>query len=283
MSDIKRPVLRYHGGKFLLAKWIISHFPPHRIYTEAFGGAASVLMQKPRSYGEVYNDRWDTVVNVFRLLREPVTAARLREALILTPYSRTEYAGCSDLLLNEEHDPIEKARKTILRSFMGFGSAATNAAHATGFRANSNRAGTTPAHDWVNYPSHIESFVKRLQGVVIENRDFAGVISQHDGPDTLHYLDPPYPQSVRRMDRGNASYAHEIDDTIHREMAAQLKTVRGGNYLRLPLRSLRRTISRLFTGRKKGFCRWRRAPGGMPLDQPGGGFKAEQNPFYGNG
>jgi DNA adenine methylase len=58
---IDRPVLRYHGGKWLLAEWIISHFPPHRIYTEVFGGGGSVLMQKSRCYAEVYNDKWDRV------------------------------------------------------------------------------------------------------------------------------------------------------------------------------------------------------------------------------
>ena len=65
-----RPVLRWHGGKWMLAPWIISQFPPHRIYTETFGGGASVLMRKPRSYSEVYNDLDGELVNLFRVMRE---------------------------------------------------------------------------------------------------------------------------------------------------------------------------------------------------------------------
>lgn len=227
MTTIKRPVLRYHGGKYLLAKWIISHFPAHRIYTEAFGGGGSVLMQKPRSYAEVYNDKWDTVVNVFQVLRDPASAEKLEQLLRLTPFSRTEFnrTGYSDV--EEAIDPVEKARLTILRSFAGFGSASTNGKHSTGFRAKSWRSSTTPAIDWGNYPDNIRSFVDRLKGVVIENRDYADIIRQHDSPDTLHYLDPPYPQSTRNMQRGNASYAHEIDDTVHMAMAEQLDGIKG--------------------------------------------------------
>lgn len=33
-----RPVLRYHGGKWRIAPWIIAQFPAHRVYVEPFGG-----------------------------------------------------------------------------------------------------------------------------------------------------------------------------------------------------------------------------------------------------
>lgn len=224
--QISRPVLRYHGGKWKLAPWLLTMFPEHRVYVEPFAGGASVLMRKQRSYAEVYNDRWDAAVNVFRVLRDPIKAQRLREMLKLTPYSRTEFMAVrfSDMAGLED---VEAARMTILRSFAGFGSASTNGDFATGFRANSNRSGTTPAHDWMNYPSHIERFTARLTGVIIENKDAIEVMRQHDGLKTLHYVDPPYPHSTRVMARGNASYAHEMSDDDHRKLASELKALRG--------------------------------------------------------
>jgi DNA adenine methylase len=222
----RRPVLRYHGGKWKLADWIISYFPKHRVYVEPFGGGASVLMQKDRSYAEVYNDKWDVVVNVFQVLRDADKAEQLKKVLELTPFARTEFNSAFG------HKPasladVEAARLCILRSFAGFGSASTNGDYATGFRSNSNRSGTTPAHDWVNYPTHIHSYVKRLQGVVIENKEASEIIAQHDGLETLFYVDPPYPHSTRNMQRGNAAYAVEMTDDQHRALAEQLKSVQG--------------------------------------------------------
>lgn len=91
MSEIiKHPAIRYHGGKFRLAPWIIEQMPEHTCYVEPFGGAAGVLLQKPRSYAEVYNDLDSEVVNLFTVLRDPEMNQRLRDACALTPYSRDE-------------------------------------------------------------------------------------------------------------------------------------------------------------------------------------------------
>lgn len=217
---VTRPVLRYHGGKWRLAPWILSHFPKHRIYTEGYGGAGSVLFQKSRCYSEVYNDLDDSVVNVFRVLREPTTAARLAELLALTPFSRAEW-----VLAHEQTDePVERARRTIVRSFAGFGSDSTLIHRNTGFRSNCNRMGTTPAVDWSRYPDHIRAFTSRLSGVLIDSKPALDVLREHDGSRTLHYVDPPYPLSVRSTRRG---YNFELTDDDHRDLATVLRSLRG--------------------------------------------------------
>lgn len=219
LPDASRPVLRWHGGKWVLAPWIIGHFPKHRVYVEPFGGAASVLIRKPRSYAEVYNDLDGEVVNLFRVLRVPEWASELVATLRLTPFAREEFAGAYD----RSEDAIERARRLIIRSFMGFGS--NGHARATGFRANSNRSGTTPARDWSNYPDCLVAVIERLQGVVIESRDAKEVMTAHDGPETLHYVDPPYVLSTRSDP--SKDYAHELTDDDHAELLAHLNTLAG--------------------------------------------------------
>jgi DNA adenine methylase len=224
-----RPVIRYHGGKWKLAPWIIGHFPPHRVYVEPFGGAASVLMRKPRSYAEVYNDLDTGMVTLFRVLQDLEQRDRLIRALEATPFARAEF----ELAYESTDDPVEVARRLCIRATMGFGSNGHNPRAKTGFRANSNRSGTTPARDWTTFPDNLRRVAQRFTGVVIECRDALEVMAAHDGPETLHYVDPPYVIATRSLKnpcdikyRGGM-YAHELDDDDHESLAVHLHALEG--------------------------------------------------------
>lgn len=222
MSAPSRPAIRYHGGKWQLAPWIISHFPPHRIYVEPYGGGGSVLLRKPRSFGEVYNDIDGEIVNLFRVLRD--RGAELRRMLYFTPYSREEF----EISYEPTDDELEQARRTLVRSFMGFGSVASVGAKS-GFRANGHREFTTASDDWLHYVEKLPQTIERLRGVVIECKDGLEVMKQQDGPDTLHYVDPPYVHSTRHKRNAycKKGYRYELSDSDHVDLAGELDRLEG--------------------------------------------------------
>jgi DNA adenine methylase len=225
----RRPLLRYHGGKWLLAPWIISFFPPHNIYVEPFAGGGSILLRKQRVYAEIYNDLDDEIVSLFRVVRD--RGPELIRALELTPYSRREF----HVSFRFSPDPLEQARRNVVRSYMGFGGNLTRqnrdlTPQRTGFRTYSKKnRRSIPAGDWHTYPSCLALIVERLRGVIIENKDAASVVHEHDGPATLHYIDPPYVHSTRGFDAGGThrGYRHEMSDDQHRELAEVLRSVKG--------------------------------------------------------
>jgi DNA adenine methylase len=186
-----RPVLRYPGGKWILAPWIIAHFPPHQCYVEPFMGAASVFFRKPRAYAEVLNDLNNDIVNLFGLLRDPGRARILERLLRLTPFAAVEYEAA----YTPTDDRMEQARRFLVRSWQGFNSEGA-LGYTTGWRRNRDRRGTLPAHDWGRFPDHITSFTQRLQGVIIESRDALALLPVYDRADTLWYIDPPYDETA---------------------------------------------------------------------------------------
>ena len=220
---ITSPPLRYHGGKWRLAPWIIRHFPPHAHYVEPFGGGGSVLLRKAPSQLETYNDADGEVVTFFRVLRERPEA--LARAIALTPWARAEYEATFDPLPPDCPDPdLERARRFYLRSWMSMGGGAT-ARWRTGWRYHVRPQTPTTTERWRRL-DHLFAVAERLRLVQIEQDDALEVIRRYDAPETLYYLDPPYVHSQRSKWRG-AAYRHEMSDDDHRRLAELVHGLRG--------------------------------------------------------
>ena len=214
-SKPTRPVLRYHGGKWRIAPWVIGFFPEHETYVESFGGGGSVLLRKPESRNEVYNDLDEELCNLFKVLRG--RGSQLIKLLKLTPFSRTEFERCF------EHggSDIERARKSVFRSICGFGTAGYF--RKTGF-STSIKGGNCRSHEWANYPESLSAVVERFRRVVVENRPAIDVMQRNDSPSTLHYVDPPYVSETRSSAK---DYHHEMTDEQHVELAECLHSLKG--------------------------------------------------------
>ncbi len=183
---------------------------------------ASVLLRKQPSYSEVYNDLDGDLVNLLCILRDEDQRNKLIIQLKLTPYSRAEFE--QSYLLSENN--IENARRTIVRSFMGFGSAATNRNHVTGFRGKSHRTTSNASSDWFNYPDALHTIGERLRGVIIERKNAFDLIQYHDSHETLFYADPPYLHQTRHQGAGRC-YQHEMNNKDHEHLLLQLRALKG--------------------------------------------------------
>lgn len=220
MTTMQHPLIRYHGGKFRIADWIIAQFPVHKTYVEPFGGGASVLLAKEPSQIEVYNDLDSEVVNLFRVLRNPEQRLQLAEQIDLTPFSRAEFV---EAYLDTDC-PVEKARRMIVRAQMGFGSAGATKGY-TGFRAIGGRQKNYEISLWNNYSSRILNAAERLKQVYIENQDALKVISYYDSAETLFFVDPPYVMDTRS--KNIVAYRHELTDAQHVELLELLNNLQG--------------------------------------------------------
>lgn len=210
-----RPLLNYFGGKWILAPWIISHFPEHKIYCEPFGGSLSVLLRKPRTKREIVNDVDGELFNLYLVARD--CGRELNDRLKLTPHSRQEYK----LSMEKSDDPIEMARRTIVRCYFGIGDSFIHSHNA--FRT-SKTPNTCGAKSWVNYGNAFDEIIQRLAGVTIENLSYEKMFQKYDSKETLWYLDPPYAPSTRTKKH---NYREDWSSLKHVSFLGEVKKLKG--------------------------------------------------------
>ncbi len=200
-----KALLRYPGGKTLLAPWIVSHFPAHESYLEPFVGGAAVLLRKKRVAIEAVNDLNGELVNLLIVLRDqPDELIQLIES---TYYARDEW----ELALVAEGSQLERARRFFTRCFLSFRPFDS----AMSFRRQRKYSGgMVPASKLFAKTEHLHGLAARLRGVCIENIDAFEFIKIYDYPGALFYVDPPYVFSARKTNK--ALYSHDsMSDADH--------------------------------------------------------------------
>lgn len=214
-------VLRWHGGKGLLADRLVPLLPPHDTYCELYGGAAAVLLAKEPARFEVYNDLNGRLVEFFRVLRD--RTEDLADAIAFTPYSREEYVRAFE----PTDDPVERARRFAVISWMtvqgfsGHDDRPTHWRRLTHMRPTGRRA---PAVQWSTLDDRLRAAARRLRRVQIDKRPALELMRVYDQRDVTFYLDPPYPMSTRT---GPKRYSSEMGNQDHRALLRAARRAKG--------------------------------------------------------
>ena len=216
-NEVKRPPLRYYGGGWNRAPWIISHFPRHDNYLEPCFGAGGVLLRKKRAKLETVNDLDERVINFFQVLRE--RPRDLIDMINLSPWAENEIRAAADTAA----DPLEDSRRFFMLCWGSIHGGPTGG-------SKSVRIQTDPRNRWSSPPNQAFNrddlllVAARLKSLQILNRDALGVIDRFLGSGCLVYFDPPYVVETRSRASG---YTHEVTNSWHVDAADLLRRHNG--------------------------------------------------------
>ena len=218
MSDSIKPLCIYMGSKMAIADWIVPMFPKHKTYVEVFGGTAAILLNKPKSPVEIYNDKNIFMSNLFECIIRYYD--EFKDRVSKWNVSEVRYSDYFDnhIVKPSTFPDLEAAlRYYYVLKVVGYGK------YTGGFYVNidsSNQVFDGALRD-------IENFHKRFKTVLVFSRDFERLIRNTNKPDTLFYLDPPY--------KGTESYYEKItgafEETDHIKLRDILYNIKGMFYL----------------------------------------------------
>jgi DNA adenine methylase len=194
----------WKGGKARMVARLLPLFPPHKCYVEPFGGMASLLLNKPTSEVEVYNDRDDRLVELFSVLKyHPQEFDRQLDGLLTSRRLFELYrdrTGVTD---------IQRSAQFLYALTFSFGGEGQT------FATSKVRDKSSVSH----LRERAELVKQRLQAVIIEHLDWEQVIERYDGPETFFFCDPPYMETT--------GYRMVFVDRDQEALAARLKSIKG--------------------------------------------------------
>jgi DNA adenine methylase len=172
---------RQYGGKATIAKWVVSHFPDHRVYMEPCCGSAAVLLAKPRAFIEIVNDLDDNIVLMWQAIRsQPEQLAAL---LWATPYTAA----------NWREQPVGDINRAVLLMAQGAQFYCGNGNSST-WSLDKCAAPHKPSPEvWADWFLRVAPAANRMRGVELLHEDALKAIQRvYKNPDALIYVDPPY-------------------------------------------------------------------------------------------
>lgn len=216
----------WYGSKYSVLSWLLEKLPQTKCYSEPYGGAATVLLNKEPSEVETYNDLDGEVTNFFKVLRD--NKEELIRNIAYTPYSREEYEKAIEKTNNPDENlsDIEKARLFYVKAGQVYSGLAQKATPGRWSKtiSLSRRGMSKELSQFYNRIEKLDKISERLRRVQIENNNAIDVIKKYDNEDCLTYCDPPYIHDTRS---DNHVYGNEMSNEEHKKLAETLNNCDG--------------------------------------------------------
>jgi DNA adenine methylase len=209
------------GGKRAIAKKLITLFPEHRNYVEAFAGGAAVYFAKQPSEVEVLSDMTDDVIAIYRgiqqLDQQKLAALQSKDWIV----SRERFNALRDYYRAGQYvDDVDHLYTLLYLRHAVFGSGDP-----------SKSVDISAIGRPLSIINDLPEIQQRLQNTKIVHADARKVIQAFDAPDTFFYLDPPYPVGTgERKDYNIGSFT--MQDMA--ELFEILKKCRGQFLMSIP-------------------------------------------------
>ena len=219
-----KAIAPWFGGKRTLAPKIVELIGKHTQYFEPFCGSMAVLFAKKQSQKETVNDLHGDLMNLAHVLQSEWDAVRLYERCTKTLMSEGLLQEAKSYFQTEpdwiENDPelgnCERAYWYFVASWMGRNGTAGTARLDYQIAVRWTKNGGSPTVRFKNAVESMPKWHKRLQNVVLMNRDAFRIIDRfEDVEQTAIYVDSPYVSETRAKgavkNGKGGKYLHEFN------------------------------------------------------------------------
>lgn len=201
-------IIPWIGGKRRLAEILLTRFPAHTCYVEAFAGGAALFFMRPPAEVEVINDINGDLINLYRVVKHHLEEFVRQFKWALS--SRQVFLWLQETPPETLTD-IQRAARFFYLQQQAFGARVEGQTYGT--------ATTAPAVNLLRIEENLSAAHLRLSSAYIESLHWLECVRRYDRPHTLFYLDPPYWQTE--------GYGVEFGFEQYQAMASAMRSLQG--------------------------------------------------------
>ncbi len=218
-----KAIAPWFGGKRTLANRIAAELGEHSAFWDIFCGSIALLMAKPLSSFETVNDLHGDLINLARVIRDPILGSKLYRRLRRTWCAEQLHREAAEVVRSFNNEPartipdIDRAYSYFLSAWLGRNGVAGTQSYNQGFCRRFTKNGGHAAKRFASAIDSIPAWQKRMRSVTILSDNAFDLLPRiKDANGVVLYIDAPY---VKK----GASYIHDFSPANHVRLAELLR------------------------------------------------------------